>query len=34
VSTRAREIVGFGLVILVLIVRPWGLLGEKPSRRV
>ena len=33
-STRAREIVGFGLVILVLIVRPWGLLGEKPSRRV
>ena len=34
VSTRAREIVGFALVILVLIVRPWGLLGEKPSRRV
>ena len=34
VSTRAREIVGFGLVILVLVVRPWGLLGEKPSRRV
>ena len=34
VSTRAREIVGFGLVIAVLIARPWGLLGEKPSRRV
>lgn len=34
ISTRAREIVGFALVILVLIVRPWGLLGEKPSRRV
>jgi branched-chain amino acid transport system permease protein len=34
VSTRAREIVGFGLVILVLVVRPWGLLGEQPSRRV
>ena len=34
ISTRAREIVGFGLVILVLVVRPWGLLGEKPTRRV
>ena len=34
ISTRAREIVGFALVILVLVVRPWGLLGEKPSRRV
>src|SRR5215813_11198457 len=34
VSTRAREIVGSGLVIAVLIARPWGLLGEKPSRRV
>jgi branched-chain amino acid transport system permease protein len=34
ISTRAREIVGFGLVILVLVARPWGLLGEKPSRRV
>ena len=33
-DARAREIVGFGLVILVLVVRPWGLLGEKPSRRV
>ena len=34
ISTRAREIVGFGLVILVLVARPWGLLGAKPSRRV
>jgi branched-chain amino acid transport system permease protein len=34
ISTRAREIVGFGLVILVLILKPWGLLGDKPSRRV
>ena len=34
VSTRAREIVGFGLVILVLALKPWGLLGDKPSRRV
>jgi branched-chain amino acid transport system permease protein len=34
VSTRAREIVGFGLVILVLVIKPWGLLGDKPSRRV
>ena len=34
VSTRAREIVGFALVILVLIARPWGLLGDKPTRRV
>ncbi|HTU00611.1 MAG TPA: branched-chain amino acid ABC transporter permease [Candidatus Sulfotelmatobacter sp.] len=33
-STGAREIVGFGLVILVLIVRPWGLLGARPTRRV
>ncbi len=34
VSTGAREIVGFGLVILVLVVRPWGLLGAPPARRV
>jgi branched-chain amino acid transport system permease protein len=34
VSTGAREIVGFTLVIAVLIVRPWGLLGERPLRRV
>jgi branched-chain amino acid transport system permease protein len=33
-STGAREIIGFGLVILVLIVRPWGLLGARPARRV
>ncbi len=33
-STGAREIVGFGLTILVLIVRPWGLLGARPTRRV
>ncbi|MCX5734383.1 MAG: branched-chain amino acid ABC transporter permease [candidate division NC10 bacterium] len=34
ISTGAREIVGFALVILVLIVRPWGLLGSRPTRRV
>jgi branched-chain amino acid transport system permease protein len=34
ISTGAREIVGFALVILVLIVRPWGLLGSRPARRV
>ncbi|MFB3816737.1 MAG: branched-chain amino acid ABC transporter permease [Candidatus Methylomirabilales bacterium] len=33
-STGAREIVGFALVILVLIVRPWGLLGARPTRRI
>ena len=33
-STGAREIVGFALVILVLVVRPWGLLGTRPTRRV
>jgi branched-chain amino acid transport system permease protein len=33
-STGAREIVGFALVILVLIIRPWGLLGTRPPRRV
>jgi branched-chain amino acid transport system permease protein len=33
-STGAREIVGFALVILVLIVRPWGLLGTRPPRRI
>jgi branched-chain amino acid transport system permease protein len=33
-STGAREIVGFALVILVLIARPWGLLGSRPTRRV
>jgi branched-chain amino acid transport system permease protein len=34
VSTGAREIVGFGLVIAVLILRPWGLLGSRPVRRI
>jgi branched-chain amino acid transport system permease protein len=34
VSTGAREIVGFALVIGVLVVRPWGLLGDRPARRV
>ncbi len=34
VSTGAREIVGFAVVILMLIVRPRGLLGARPSRRV
>ncbi len=34
VSTGARELVGFALVILVLIVRPWGLGGARPTRRV
>ncbi|HSB71185.1 MAG TPA: branched-chain amino acid ABC transporter permease [Candidatus Methylomirabilis sp.] len=34
ISTGAREIVGFGLVILVLVLRPWGLLGVPPARRV
>ena len=34
VSTGAREIVGFALVIAVLVVRPWGLLGAPPARQV
>ncbi len=34
ISTGAREIVGFTVVILVLIVRPWGLGGARPPRRV
>ena len=34
VSTGAREIVGFTLVIAVLVARPWGLLGDRPTRRV
>lgn len=33
-STGAREIVGFTVVIAMLIVRPWGLLGSRPARRV
>ena len=33
-STGAREIVGFALVIAMLVVRPWGLGGARPARRV
>lgn len=33
-STGVRDIVGFGLVIAMLVVRPWGLLGARPARRV
>ena len=34
VSTGAREIVGFALVILVLVMRPGGLGGAPATRRV
>ena len=34
VSTGAREIVGFALVIAMITVRPWGLGGRRPPRRV
>ena len=34
VSTGAREIVGFAVVIAMLVVRPWGLGGLRPARRV
>jgi branched-chain amino acid transport system permease protein len=34
VSTGAREIVGFALVIAVLVLRPWGIGGARPARRV
>ena len=34
ISTGAREIVGFALVILVLVIRPGGLGGAPTSRRV
>ncbi len=34
VSTGAREIVGFALVIAMLVARPWGLLGAPAARRV
>jgi len=34
VSTGAREIVGFAVVIAMLSLRPWGLLGVRPARRV
>ena len=33
-SSGAREIVGFTIVIVMLIVRPWGLGGVRPARRV
>jgi branched-chain amino acid transport system permease protein len=33
-STGAREIVGFAVVIAMLCLRPWGLLGARPARRV
>ena len=33
-STGAREIVGFAVVIFMLMVRPWGLGGSRPARRV
>lgn len=33
-GTGVREIFGFGLVILVLLVRPWGLFGVQALRRV
>ena len=34
VSSGAREIVGFAVVIAMLVVRPWGLGGLRPARRV
>jgi len=33
-GTGGREILGFGLVILVLALRPWGLFGTPAVRRV
>jgi branched-chain amino acid transport system permease protein len=33
-GTGGREILGFALVILVLLLRPWGLLGAPSARRV
>jgi branched-chain amino acid transport system permease protein len=33
-GTGVREILGFGLVVLVLLVRPWGLFGRPAVRRV
>src|ERR1051325_6865437 len=33
-GTGVREILGFGLVVLVLLVRPWGLFGQPAVRRV
>jgi branched-chain amino acid transport system permease protein len=34
ISTGAREIVGFGVVIAMLALRPSGLLGRRALRRV
>ena len=34
VSSGAREIIGFAVVIAMLVVRPWGLGGLRPARRV
>jgi branched-chain amino acid transport system permease protein len=33
-GTGVREILGFGLVVLVLLARPWGLFGVPAPRRV
>jgi branched-chain amino acid transport system permease protein len=33
-GTGVREILGFGLVVLVLLARPWGLFGRPAVRRV
>jgi branched-chain amino acid transport system permease protein len=33
-GTGVREILGFGLVVVVLLVRPWGLFGVRALRRV
>lgn len=33
-GTGLREILGFGLVVLVLLARPWGLFGVPAARRV
>jgi branched-chain amino acid transport system permease protein len=33
-GTGVREILGFGLVVLVLLARPWGLFGHPAVRRV
>ncbi|MBI3635757.1 MAG: branched-chain amino acid ABC transporter permease [Candidatus Rokubacteria bacterium] len=33
-GTGVREILGFGLVIVVLLARPWGLFGRPAVRRV
>ena len=33
-GTGVREILGFSLVVLVLLARPWGLFGQPAVRRV